>query len=1023
MSLTLSQLRAKVEPLYPEVQQVGNTVLRYTRKAEQSAFAVHYLDVGEDLPQTTDKLHEYLDHIVGERYFEGASSLQWNNYLFFIRSPDRLHDAAARKAKELVEQDRAYARKFVISESELDDVLHPKTFEEVSADKALDAISTWFPILKKAHLVEAVLGDHTLPERMQLIEQPPTVASEANTPATRSSCTLLPPINKFEIKEFRRCLMLSVFDFKDVNLLFGANGAGKTSLLEAIELFYCGKTRRNPKVSEHYKFQASHNGKVQSVSHKRPLQHLRDCNLTWYGVREVKSANLCDGFGRFNFLNTDAAIELSQSADHIDDNLAKLLVGPHAANTWQVIEKLDERIGSELRGLGALHSQVRQELDQVNKLLSEATTVRKESDSLRSALRETLRRNQWSIEDDLDSKTNELISELTELNSASERAKDLLWVDAPVTLETIQTYCQTAEFIVQACFPHVEKLKTLRTNQRQLTETVRRDQEAITLTNELAGLVESGIEQRMSELAKHREIIATCSSLSAGIDEETLKVVAEADDNLTADDYLDFAVAARERAERTRLAAKQEYGDFVKLRDHSLSLAQELRAIAARILEERPSDECPLCHTKFQQGELAQHMAEGVDEHLEARAQKLLENVRCAETALCSAAATEKSANQISSLCARMQLPSKTVLKGVIIKLKEAKAAQAEAVKRADALGPEIRAAEALGLSLSRLNEVTARLNAIGIILADRSQTEVSSLRSGIGPRLAASRSQMEANAQEEEQLQEIVSQAVSTVRPGEADPVAAMAEINERLAATRAVSTALNRFLPRFNWGLSRPIMEWMVEAEGVRGIAVRLQAALDKECLAAKTSSDAGRRRDRLQQQEKTLAARIYRFAEAQNALSEIQAKHSLRAMTESTLQANRRSIETIFKQIHSPAEFKEIGPDWTLIRKLEDAKTPLTRISTGQRAAFALSVFLAQNIQLRAGPRVILIDDPIAHVDDLNCLSFLDYLREIALTGTRQIFFATASDKLAGLFERKFDFLGERFRRFDLARAVSE
>jgi len=69
------------------------------------------------------------------------------------------------------------------------------------------------------------------------------------------------------------------------------------------------------------------------------------------------------------------------------------------------------------------------------------------------------------------------------------------------------------------------------------------------------------------------------------------------------------------------------------------------------------------------------------------------------------------------------------------------------------------------------------------------------------------------------------------------------------------------------------------------------------------------------------------------------------------------------------------KAIGPDWTLIRKIDNAETPWTMISSGQRAAFALAVFLAQKAQLRAGPRVILIDDPIAHADDLNCLSFLD------------------------------------------------
>jgi ABC-type lipoprotein export system ATPase subunit len=143
------------------------------------------------------------------------------------------------------------------------------------------------------------------------------------------------------------------------------------------------------------------------------------------------------------------------------------------------------------------------------------------------------------------------------------------------------------------------------------------------------------------------------------------------------------------------------------------------------------------------------------------------------------------------------------------------------------------------------------------------------------------------------------------------------------------------------------------------------------------------------------------------------------------ESSLQQNRKGIEAIFSRIHSPAEFRGLGSGLaTLIRKSTGRQATLSEISTGQRAAFALSIFLAQNLQLTAAPPAILIDDPIAHVDDLNSLSFLDYLREIALTGKRQIFFATASDKLATLFERKFDFMGpEGFRRFNLQRTIPQ
>lgn len=153
----------------------------------------------------------------------------------------------------------------------------------------------------------------------------------------------------------------------------------------------------------------------------------------------------------------------------------------------------------------------------------------------------------------------------------------------------------------------------------------------------------------------------------------------------------------------------------------------------------------------------------------------------------------------------------------------------------------------------------------------------------------------------------------------------------------------------------------------------------------------------------------------------LTRIQTEHSLQSAMDDALKQNRAAIEGIFSRIHSPAEFSGLGQSLTtLVRKGDSGTATLQQISTGQRAAFALSLFLAQNAQLLTAPPLILIDDPIAHVDDLNCLSFLDYLREVVVAGDRQVVFATANEKLATLFERKFDFLGEReYRRYDLTR----
>lgn len=116
----------------------------------------------------------------------------------------------------------------------------------------------------------------------------------------------------------------------------------------------------------------------------------------------------------------------------------------------------------------------------------------------------------------------------------------------------------------------------------------------------------------------------------------------------------------------------------------------------------------------------------------------------------------------------------------------------------------------------------------------------------------------------------------------------------------------------------------------------------------------------------------------------------------------------------------EIQAIQGKLVIIRRSTGAEVQLEHMSTGQRAAFALSLFLAMNGRLRSGPPVLLFDDPVAHIDDINMLSFLDHLRQLAIGGSRQIFFATADTKLAGLFRHKFRFLGDDFKELRLSRS---
>lgn len=65
--------------------------------------------------------------------------------------------------------------------------------------------------------------------------------------------------------------------------------------------------------------------------------------------------------------------------------------------------------------------------------------------------------------------------------------------------------------------------------------------------------------------------------------------------------------------------------------------------------------------------------------------------------------------------------------------------------------------------------------------------------------------------------------------------------------------------------------------------------------------------------------------------------------------------------------------------------------------------------------------MMDDPVTYADDLNTLSFFDYLRELVEQSGRQVFFATANTDVAFLFAKKFAYLGpDTFKRFEFKRS---
>ncbi|NHN41835.1 chromosome segregation protein SMC [Halorubellus sp. JP-L1] len=119
----------------------------------------------------------------------------------------------------------------------------------------------------------------------------------------------------------------------------------------------------------------------------------------------------------------------------------------------------------------------------------------------------------------------------------------------------------------------------------------------------------------------------------------------------------------------------------------------------------------------------------------------------------------------------------------------------------------------------------------------------------------------------------------------------------------------------------------------------------------------------------------------------------------------------ISTLFKAFQRPYEFGEVkydGDDVVVERRSEreggSGVAGISEMSSGQRAALALAIFVTNNIAHERAPPLMLLDEPFAHLDDINTLSFFNLLIELARDGSRQIIFATANEEIADLLERK-------------------
>lgn len=1034
----IETVRATFGRHFQQVVEMGNGVVRGERQHNGKPYAVAYVDFSDEVVERAHDLQRYQERLIGADFFSSDNDLRWNSYLFFWAGPKSAASEEFQQAKKLIESDRHFARKFVFNEDDLGRRLGRKPqIIATAATQQGDAGLAWAELLR-ADSLAMLLEQRPRTTTLELIEAGEAFKEDVSTPAPTKAATTDALANgklrKLSIQQFRRIHQRKEFAFGDVNLIMAPNGMGKTSLLEAIEALYCGRVRRDPEaVIEGISGEIeAPDGQRHAVKLTKVPATLKARNMAWYGRADMQAQAISQGFTRFNFLDTDAAFRLSseQDPEQIQLDLGRLIVGPDTTRLWTFLSKLKEDVDTRLKALEGQRPGDELNVDFLEEEVGRLEAIPSASSSLLAEFRKGLirLRPRWTIPEATNPLSELEKTSLSELKNAVDRAL----AAAPVTPSnkiTLQTHLAKMTASLTDAKKIQSSYEAAVREANAATETQKASEEIQRLAEAWEKVLLAGVPELTERIRTAEQQLQVLRAPLLSYREDALAAFPEKYLPFALKDAVSDATREFELAQEASRTASRALSQAQELGQTLVALRRDLHDASVAVMGQTGNlTVCPVCKTIHAEQELAEklHALIGAGDSqmsagLRQRSQAAKQNADAAQRAL-EALQTLAKWQQVTGLAASL------ACKDIFVHLQQLH----EKLRIAHLNLQEARQAEktlaATGIRLDGWQEVRANAQKAlpnGLDVNDRAQLrqaiELMAVQNGfsaLAKVLATNKPQTLAN----EATKLAISIGASTGAP----------------TAPSQTVVAVERFVKQAEARLAAAVdiesaIDWPADA-AYETLLSEVQACLlsyDKADHAAAQETQADsvlkqKRRDLATAQARNKKHEAFRqnLTRAAATLSKVVNEHSLEAVTSEALRAIRSKVSDVFSQIHSPPEYA-LGnfEDGQLIVRLDDGTThAVNQVSTGQRAALALSIFLALNESAGTAPPVILIDDPVAHIDDLNALSFLDYLRDLVVSSRRQVFFATADARLAALFQRKFEFLGpERYRRVNLGAAL--
>jgi energy-coupling factor transporter ATP-binding protein EcfA2 len=997
-------------------------LLKGKYKINNLELGTYFIDFGNgDIPL---EINDYQEKYISNDYYENPGFLQWNYYLVFLR------DSYNEADKKRIEKNGSFTRKFVFTPDELNDY-----FDYYSSEKKVDTdiVNIWKDKLRKVDLdevytdvsyaraIERFLSNEVIKD-VELIKNP-----------TQTDQSFI--INEISLlklnSEYRKYPLQRNFNLGQVNLVTGVNGTGKTSFLESIELIIAGKNNRDPSFEEKKGcVEALYNNQLPDQYTPENNAKYRTRDEGWYSSVYKSGNQLYRSFNKYNFFDSDAAFNLSLNSDvkSLTTYLSSIALGAEFNQMQDRIRGFQERLSREQRNK-------KKEID------DEKERIKGGNETLQNTEKSNMPEEVFM--------------------SVLSYSKQIHWLpefpqDYNDSLVEFNNDYQTARSIVNSLIKLLGDLKVMNLN--GLRDGLLKLDKICEESNRINTEIEN-IHSKLSIVKnefdavnrKHLVLVSaqvffddirsfdlwklddTLSSLSVSI-ASTTRALGYFDkipnqqifvENITLECFKNehFTKLAELNIVRDELSKKIE--NLKNGLDKLQQVVSEIKTYGKQYLTlNTNADKCPLCNSLFSFEDLSariQNIAQSVGDNVELvklddslfqikeeikREEEIIKCVQYIESGMSNLSINEYLQVSLIDIkemfsAARNRLADSIKEKTKLLQLREVMDDKKLYENDFNRIKLDIESAfpdlefeyENIGKYQLKLTEVESKKNTLAdeIRNAERNKEVLTNT------------------------LRELIFQTYPGINYNE-----------------YAAELIYRRELLQKGFVYFEEMAKYLLisDNDDLQDIEQRIDKLHNLcECLSKSISSqhDLSLARQLIQKSEsrlKQLEPEYLRISKGMEVINDILENHSESKYLAEFIKDNEKEIQEIFRNIHSPQEFScvtfDVNKNSVLLRKRDDTEVQINKISTGQRSALALSIFLALNKKLKNGPNLILFDDPITYTDDLNILSFLDYLREMIILENRQVIFATANQKLAGLFEKKFMTLGkERFKVFHFER----